>query len=179
MVRLWRRYDQRLRSIILLHFGLVTFRFGYGRDRNSSFLRFRALWTCTWVPKRILFIVGGTRIPQQIQEAPQTNFWKYCFVMFQSFGNRHFWFVGKEGHRKHMKIRLTVSWKSWIWDQDLPENMKWKFGKMEPISSNKHEMEFVNFWNFETKQLWNQETKTLWNQGTWKPRNFETKKPRA
>ena len=28
-----------------------------------------------------------------------------------------------------MKIRLRISSKSWIWDQYLPENMKWKFGK--------------------------------------------------
>ena len=35
---------------------------------------------------------------------------------------------GTDGRRKMMKSRLTKSWKSWIWDKYLPENMKWKFG---------------------------------------------------
>ena len=32
--------------------------------------------------------------------------------------------VGKEGGREIPKIRLIKSWKSWICDQYLPENMK-------------------------------------------------------
>ena len=36
-----------------------------------------------------------------------------------------------------MKIRLVNSWKSWIWDQYLPESMKWNFGNMGLVSSNK------------------------------------------
>ena len=35
----------------------------------------------------------------------------------------------KDGQRKMMKACLIKSRKSWIWDQYLPENMKWKFGK--------------------------------------------------
>ena len=31
---------------------------------------------------------------------------------------------GKDGGRNMMKIRLTESCKSWIWDQHLPEKMK-------------------------------------------------------
>ena len=27
------------------------------------------------------------------------------------------------------KIRLIKSWESWVWDRDLPENMKFKSGK--------------------------------------------------
>ena len=34
MVNLWERYAQELRWIIVLHFGLVTFRFAYGKDRK-------------------------------------------------------------------------------------------------------------------------------------------------
>ena len=34
LVSLWKRYGQKLRRIILLQFGLVTFRFVYGRDRK-------------------------------------------------------------------------------------------------------------------------------------------------
>ena len=34
MVRLWKRYVYKLCRIILLHFGLVPFRFGHGKDRT-------------------------------------------------------------------------------------------------------------------------------------------------
>ena len=60
------RITGKLRSIILLHFGRITFRFAYGRDRNSSFLWFRGFWTCPWLPKPIIFIFGKPRIPQII-----------------------------------------------------------------------------------------------------------------
>ena len=57
----------------------------------------------------------------------RSNFWESIF-----FEN-----VGKGGHRKAMKIRLTKSWKSRICGQYLPENMKWMFGNMGLVSSNK------------------------------------------
>ena len=37
MVNLWKRYAQKLHKIILLQFELITFRFAYGRNQNSSF----------------------------------------------------------------------------------------------------------------------------------------------
>ena len=57
-----------------------------------------------------------------------------------------------------MKIRLIKSRKAWMWDQYLPEHMKWDFGSfMKPR---------------------NQETKKpkAKHQGTKKPSNQETKK---
>ena len=54
-----------------------------------------------------------------------------------------------------MKTRFKKSWKSWVWDQYIPEDMKWHFGNMGAL-------------NLETKKLWNQETS--------KPIHFETKK---
>ena len=36
----------------------------------------------------------------------------------------------EDGHREILPIRLIKSWKSWIWDQYLPENMEWQFGKI-------------------------------------------------
>ena len=55
-----------------------------------------------------------------------------------------------------MKIRLIISWKSWIWDQYPAENTKWKFGN-------------------KAKKLRNQETQKLRNQ-EFKLRNQETEK---
>ena len=70
-------------------------------------------------------------------------------------------------------------WKSWIWDQYLPESMESKFGDMEPISVENSKRFFgsLNFRNFETKKPRNSETKKPRNQETKKPRNQETKKP--
>ena len=64
------------------------------------------------------------------------------------FGN-----VGKDGHRKMMKIRQTNSWKSWIWDQPIfTSKPECNFGSMGPISTRKHEMDF---WYFEiNKKSW-------------------------
>ena len=35
---------------------------------------------------------------------------------------------GKDGRRTKTPIRSIRYWKSWIWEQYLPENMKWKLG---------------------------------------------------
>ena len=64
----------------------------------------------------------------------------------------------KDGHRTIMKTRLIKSRKSWIWDQYLPENMRWTFGNfLKPRSQG-------------TKKARHQETKTQ-KPKTKKPRN--------
>ena len=82
--------DQQLSNMIVLHFGLVTFRFGYGRD-HPSFPWFRDFQTCPWAPQPILFIFGDTRMPHTIQEKPtsfKTNYYvqkscrKHVFCQF-------------------------------------------------------------------------------------------------
>ena len=60
----------------------------------------------------------------------------------------------KDRRRNIPTIRLIKSCKSWIWDQYLSKNMKFKFGNIFFKTSK-------GFWVFETK----------------KPRVFETKKP--
>ena len=102
----------------------------------------------------------------------------YCFG--KNIKNEN---VGKDGHRTIMKIRITFSWKSWIWEQYLPESMKLKFGNSGSISINKHEMDFriletLELCNFATLKLWNQESLKPGIRETSKPRNQETKKPR-
>ena len=52
--------------------------------------------------------------------------------------------------RRIPKIHLITFWKSWIWDQSLPENMKWSFSNMGSISSNNMKS-FLTLWNF---SLW-------------------------
>ena len=48
-------------SIILLQFGLITFRFAYGRTQKPSFLWFRDFWTRRQAQKRTIFIFEDTR----------------------------------------------------------------------------------------------------------------------
>ena len=50
---------------------------------------------------------------------------------------------------KQPTTRLMNSWSSWMWDQYLPENMKWKFFeivKMGSMSFKKHDMEILHVW---------------------------------
>ena len=53
----------------------------------------------------------------------------------------------------NMKIGLIIVAKSWIWDQHIPENMKWCFGNMGSL----------NLWTLKPR---NQETKKSRNQQT-------------
>ena len=88
------------------------------------------------------YFKSAKKIPNQFEK--MRNLQMRAIQDFKMFGNG--------GRREIMKILLRNSWKSRIWDQDLPENMKWIVGNMGSL------------------KLWNQEIK--------KPRNFETKKPR-
>ena len=56
--------------------------------------------------------------------------------------NSETWTCWKKGRRKMMKSHLINSWKSWIWDQYLPENMKYIFNDIE---SNIGHLESTNF----------------------------------
>ena len=71
-----KRYGQKLRRIILLRFGLITFRFGYGRDRKPFIFMISGFLDVAISPKTIYFHLD-TRRPQIIQEKTQRSFWKY------------------------------------------------------------------------------------------------------
>ena len=62
MVDLWKRYGQKLRTIILLHFTLVTPRFAYGRDQKPSHFHDFGFLDVSTTPKTNYFIFGDTRI---------------------------------------------------------------------------------------------------------------------
>ena len=67
------------------------------------------------------------------------------FINIKTLETHMFVKFGKDGGRKMMKIRWTNSYKSWIWDQCLPEGMKWKFGNnMEKLR---------NFWIVESSDF--------------------------
>ena len=130
---------------------------------------------------------------QDISKYPRNNHRTFlkicCFCKPQRVGNWHV-FLKRPAPTIHKDPSNQLG-NSWIWDQSLPENMKWAFGNMGSTSSKKHQMNFesLELWkpiNSETKKPGNLETKTprthegktLWNQETLRPRNQETKKPR-
>ena len=58
----------------------------------------------------------------------------YHSYRFHNLRNPFFDIFRKDGRRRKPTNRLITSWKSWIWDRYLSDNMRWKFGNMEQIS---------------------------------------------
>ena len=86
--------------------------------------------TCPVPPKpttSILFF-GNTRTPREHQEIPGTISKHIIFLNLKIVETQQIDDFGKDGHRKMMKIRLTNSWKSWIWEQYLSKNVKFECG---------------------------------------------------
>ena len=71
-----------------------------------------------------MFIFGDTRQPKKNQENPK-NLVKHIVVVKSRDFETPFRFdiFQEDGHRTMMKIRVTKSRESWIWDQYLPENI--------------------------------------------------------
>ena len=168
MVNLWKRYGQTLRRIILLHLGLVTFRFAFGRNRTRVISLIQDFWTFPWLPKPTVSIFGDPGYLKEFENIPK-QFENILVWKSQNVVHRYFWTCLKNGRREIPTIHLVKYWESCIWNQNLPENMKWAFGNMEPIS-------FKKTWNRFCELL------KLWNQGTLiprkqKPRIQETAQP--
>ena len=165
---------KKLRGTILVHFGLMTFRFAYGRTPKPSFLCFWDFWTCPRAPKSIILMFEDPRILKQNKEK-QFIFKNLILINLKVLDIQHFDFFRKDGRWKSRSPNITISWKSWIWDQYIPANMKWHFGNMGSVCSKTiNEFwidELWNFLNFETLKLRNVETKKLWSQETKKPRS--------
>ena len=57
MVNLWKRYALKLRSIILLQFELIPFRFAYGRTPKPIISMISGFLNVSFLPKTIYFYV--------------------------------------------------------------------------------------------------------------------------
>ena len=60
------RIANKLLIIFPLHFGLIAFRFHYGRTLKPTISWFSNFGTCPWLRKPVLFIFGNTRYLQII-----------------------------------------------------------------------------------------------------------------
>ena len=76
MANLWKRYAQKLLSIILLQCELIAFRFAYGIDRKLRFSRLLFFWS-PWEP---LFVDLNVQITSQ-------NLWKTQIAFERFLGN--------------------------------------------------------------------------------------------
>ena len=149
--------------MILLHFGLVSFRFHYGRGRPPTFM------ILGFSDVSIIFVFGATRTPELIQEN-KTSDSGHILGNLNVKDIRNL-FVGEDGRWHILKIRFKTSWESWIRDQSPPTNMKCISVIRDQYLPQAHLMFFASLtlWNQEAKKVRNQETKKLWN--------YETKKP--
>ena len=71
----------------------------------------------------------------------------------QNFGFPFIVDLGKDGHRKIPNHRPTKSWKSWIWDQDLSNNMH-VFPNMVPQYLLQNTKLHFKIWEFGSWGIW-------------------------
>ena len=159
-------------SVILFRsiFGLITFRFAYGRTSNSAALWFRDFRTWPRLPKPTIFIFGDPRILQTIQEKSQFISGNYYFYIFDNVGHRNLTKCWKRRAPTNPEDLSNKFLKSLDMRWIFTKNMKWTCCDMGSL--NLWNFEILKLWNQETKKPRNQETKKLWNQETKKPRNL-------
>ena len=100
--KLWTA-QKLLRRIILLHFGLVTFRFHFGKTRQVFILGILWLLDVTMTPKNQLFLTLDTPICIKYAKTIPNNFWN-MFLEPIGFGKYFLECFGKDRDR--------TSWRS-------------------------------------------------------------------
>ena len=133
--------------MILVQFGLITFRFAHGRIRKPSFLWFRDFWTSPWAPKPTILSLETSGHLSTINEKQiiSTN----TTLIISSFGEHVFENLRKEWLRKSRRS---------VWQ--FLENLGYGINI------------FQKTWNGNLVNLWNQETM---KPKTKKPINFSSK----
>ena len=125
-------------------------------ESSNSFLWDRDLGTCPLSPKTNIIYLWR---PQDTSNHLRKNnsFLEHVIVgNIKISGIHKFECFGKEVHHEKSRDACNKLLKSWMWDQYIPTNMQWQFGKS---------LKCETF-----------ETNNLWKEATSKPINFETKK---
>ena len=69
MVNMWKRIPQRLRGVILLHFGLVTFRFHYGRTPKPLMIMIFGFLDVSMTPKtNMIYLWRHQKISNNVRQ---------------------------------------------------------------------------------------------------------------
>ena len=161
MVNLWKRYGKKLRSNILLHFGLITFRFGYGRDRQPIISVISGFSDVSLSPKTNIIYLWRHQDTSNNPRTIQIIFWNIMFGNHKKWETRNLKVLEKTGaeHAWRPVLNFLGNTESVIRDQYLQ-----KTGNGNLVTWDQYLPK-----HFETKKLRNLETL--------KPRNFETKQP--
>ena len=116
-----KRIAQKLRRIILLHFGLPTFGCHSGKTQKPFIFMIFGFWDMFMTPKTNLLNFGDTKVLQERQEKTQIPF-RNIFWKISDLGNRTCW---KRRAPENPGDSSLDSCNSWIWYQYLQENMNW------------------------------------------------------
>ena len=125
MVKIIKRITEKLRRIILLHFGLlvIAFRFHYGRDREVIIFMISGFSDVSMTPQtNIIYLWRHQDTPNSSRKNTESFFEQYYYA----YNSRHF------ENRKHQKRRAPTN----------HENRSYMFLKMLNMSSRsfkKHE----------------------------------------
>ena len=159
LLNIMKRIAGTLHRIILLHFGLITFRLQYGGDRKPLICMISGFLDASMTPKTNMIYLWRhletSNISKKENVVGESYSWKY-----QDYGNSlERW--GRESRRPVQLFFDTIDYGINIFQKT------WNgfFGNMGSLK----------FWNFETLKPRNFETKKLWNEEAKNPR---TKKPR-
>ena len=98
---------QKLRRIILLHFGLIFFRAHFSKKTKAITLFFRTWCTCPWLPKPIIHKFGYTKLLQVIQDKSESFLETIIWGKNEILGIENVGSVRKDGGRKS---RRSVQW---------------------------------------------------------------------
>ena len=115
-----KRVAQKLRRIILLHYGLVTFRFRFGKIEKSSLSWFSDLADATMTSQTDYYWLWTQQGISKHTRNSESCLEKYYFGKLSDLGNRKFW-----------KLRVPTN----------PEDSFSKIWNMGSISINRYEME--------------------------------------
>ena len=101
IVNIRRRFGQKLCRTSLLHFGLVTFRLGYERDRTLFIFMISGLSDVSRTPRRHEETLTQTR---KFKTASGHN----MFASFEMLEIDEFENIAKDGHRQILKVLLNL-----------------------------------------------------------------------
>ena len=114
--RFKKRVARKFHIIIVLHFGLLTFLYHFGKTRQPLIFMVFRLGGSVHDSQHQLCIILETPIYSTSFSANHAPFLEndisVFFLEIDKFED-----IGEDGDRQILKIRLIDSWKSWVWGQ--------------------------------------------------------------
>ena len=111
MVILWKRYGQKLRRILLLHFGSVIFQCHYGRDRKPFMFMISGFLDVSMSPKTNYVYLWRHQETSNNSRVPDTLFEKKKFANLKKWTSHILETLGKRWGRRIPTTRLSNSLK--------------------------------------------------------------------